>query len=120
MEQIPLRLFFRHDAPSVVPSGAVAACATYRDAVQLCWEQRKVRNMSKAMLAERAGLYASHVTSYLSKSCKAKHRNLPADGIAGFQLACNNTAITQWLAMQSQLTVAEEAIADRQAERAAA
>lgn len=107
MEQMQLKgLLCRHDAPSVVDPQLVAQCATYRDAVRLCWDKRKVRNMTKKLLAERAGLYPSHVTCYLSDD--KKQRNLPGDGIQGFEKACDNTAISQWVAMNAQLTPAEE------------
>lgn len=118
MEQQELRLYCRLDAPSVVPPERVARCASYREAVQLCWELRKVRNMTFALLAERAGLYPSHVSTYLRGN--KRQRDLPGSAIPAFQLACNNTAITQWHAMQAQLTVAEEMIAARAASLKAA
>lgn len=119
MEQLPLLLLCRLDAPSVVPTQAIKACATYREAVKLCWTHRRIRNMTCARLAEEAGLYAPHVTGYLNDFAR-NLRDLPAAKVPAFELACGNTAVSQWLAMQAQLTVAEEAIADRQAGRAAA
>lgn len=111
MEQIPLRLLCRLDAPSGVPPGHIDRIRSYREAVKFCWEQRRVRNMTKAQLAERAGLYASHVSGYLIDG--KRQRDLPGNGISGFQLACGNTAISQWLAHQAQLTVLEELQAER-------
>lgn len=114
MEQLQLPgLLCRLDAPSVVPPAMVAKCHTYRDAVRLCWSLRKVRNMTRRMLAERAGLYAPHVTCYLADD--DRKRSLPAEHIRSFELACDNTAITQWLAMHAQLTVLEEMQAARRA-----
>lgn len=107
MEQMQLRLLCRLDAPSVVPPHIVAQCKTYRDAVHLCWDLRRVRNMTQARLAEEAHLYPSHVSSYLSKTTKHP-RELPASSIRGFETACGNTAISQWLAMGARLTVVEE------------
>ena len=117
MEQIPLRLLCRLDAPSVVPPAAIKALATYRDAVRFCWAQRLRKKLTKRLLAEEAGLHPSHVTCYLADtSLKRKHqRDLPADKVASFELACNNTAISQWLALQSKLTVYEEIQAERNA-----
>lgn len=114
LEQLSLRLLCRIDAPSVVPPAAVASCKTYRDAVKLCWNLRRVRNMTQARLAEDAGLYAPHVTCYLHDG--KRERDLPAWAIRAFELACGNTAITQWLTAGAKLTVLEEI----QAERAAA
>lgn len=111
MEQMQLKLLCRLDAPSVVPASEVVRCKTYRDAVRLCWDLRKVRNMTKQMLAERAGLYAPHVTCYLKDGKRA--RDLPGEKVKAFQLACDNTAISQWHAMGSQLTVLEELQAGR-------
>lgn len=111
MQQISLPLLCRLDAPSVVPSRHIAELQSYRDAVRLCWELRRVRNMTQARLAEEAGLYPAHVTCYLRDG---KHqRDLPGGGVRGFQLACGNTAISQWLALQGQLTVLEEIQAAR-------
>lgn len=106
MEQLPLGLLCRLDAPSVVDPALIAACATYRDAVKLCWNKRKVVNMTKKLLAERAGLYASHVNCYLNDG--KRQRDLPAEHIRGFERACDNTAISQWIALHAQLTPVEE------------
>lgn len=118
MEQIPLRLLCRLDAPSVVPPSLIAQIRSYREAVRFCWANRRRTKMTKAMLAEEAGLYAPHVTCYLADpQQQRKHkRDLPGDDIERFQLVCGNTAISQWLALRAQLTVLEEL----QAERAAA
>lgn len=111
MEQLPLRLLCRIDAPSVVPPATVAECKSFREAVQLCWRLRRVRNMTQARLAEEAGLYAPHVTCYLHDGKRA--RDLPAWAIRGFETACGNTAITQWLNLGAKLTVLEEIQAER-------
>lgn len=118
MEQLPLRLFCRLDAPSVVPPSLIARITSYREAVRFCWASRRRQKMTKAMLAEEAGLYPPHVTCYLADPhLQRKHkRDLPGDDIERFQLVCGNTAISQWLAMRAKLTVLEEL----QAERAAA
>lgn len=108
MEQLPLRLLCRLDAPSVVPPDVIARLPDYRAAVRFCWENRHRPRLTKRALAEEAGLYASHVTCYLAAPLKRKHkRDLPGDAIAKFQTACGNTAISQWVALQGQLTVLE-------------
>lgn len=107
MEQLELRgLLCRIDGPSVVDPQLVAMCKTYREAVKLCWDKRKVKNMTQALLAERAGLYASHVSCYLRDG--KRQRDLPAEGIRGFEKACDNTAISQWFALNAKLTPVEE------------
>lgn len=107
MEQMQLPgLLCRLDAPSIVDPKLIAGCATYRDAVKLCWSMRKVKNLTKAQLAERAGLYAPHVTTYLTDS--KRQRDLPGWGVRGFEWACGNTAVTQWMNLGAKLAVVEE------------
>ena len=106
MEQLPLRLLCRLDAPSVVPPEAIAQCSTYRDAVKLCWNLRRVRAMTKRRLAEEAGLYAPHVTCYLADS--DRQRDLPGSAVRAFEAVCGNTAISQFFSLGAQLTVVEE------------
>lgn len=105
MEQLPLKLLCRLDAPSIVPPAAITACKTYRDAVKLCWQLRRVK-MTQAMLAESAGLYPPHVSCYLHDG--KRNRDLPGWGVRGMEWACGNTAISQWHSAQAQLTVVEE------------
>lgn len=61
MEQLPLRLFCRLDAPSVVPPDVIARITSYREAVRFCWTHRRRAKMTKRVLAEEAALYAPHV-----------------------------------------------------------
>lgn len=107
MEQLQLTgLLCRLDAPSIVDPALIAKCKTYRDAVKLCWEMRRVRNLTKARLAEEAGLYAPHVTCYLVDG--KRQRDLPASGIRGVEWTLGNTAISQWINLQAKLTPLEE------------
>lgn len=106
MEQQELRLLGRLDAPSVVPPHLINQCKTYRDAVKLCWALRRVKYMTQAQLAERAGLYAPHVSGYLHDG--KLQRDLPGEHVKAFQAECGNTAISQWHAMGASLTVVEE------------
>lgn len=101
-----LPLLCRLDAPSVVPPSVIARLTSYREAVQLCWALRRVRNMSRQRLAEEAGLYAPHVTWYLNDG--KRRCDLPGGAIKLFQWSCGNTAISQYIALQGQLTVLEE------------
>lgn len=114
MEQMRLTgLLCRLDAPAVVDPKLVAACKTYREAVRLCWEKRRVKNLTKAALAERTGLYASHITCYL-EDVKTK-RDLPGWAVRAFEWECGNTAISQWFNVGAKLTVLEEMTLLRQA-----
>jgi hypothetical protein len=107
MEQLQLTgLLCRLDAPSVVDPRLINACKSYRDAVKLCWDKRRVRNMTRAQLASEAGLYAPHVTTYLNDS--KRQRDLPGWAIRGFEWTCGNTAISQWINGNARLTVVEE------------
>lgn len=113
MEQLPLRLLCRLDAPSVVPPQAIAGCKTYRDAVKLCWRLRPMLSITKSFLAKEAGLYAPHVTCYIEDG--KRQRDLPGWAVRGFERVCHNTAITQWHNSQAKLTCLEEMQAMREA-----
>jgi hypothetical protein len=106
MQQTELRLLSRINAPGVVPPNLIAHCKTYREAVQLCWQLR-VRDITRVQLAEEAGLYAPHVTSYLNDSARLP-RDLPGYAVRGFETACGNAAISQWHASNAKLTLLEE------------
>lgn len=110
-QQAQLPLLARLDGPSVVPSYYIRHCDTYRDAVRLCWALRRIKGMTKRMLAAEAGLYHPHVSDYLSDD--ETKRELPAKYIKAFEAVCGNSAISQWLAAQSKLTVLEEMQAER-------
>lgn len=107
MEQMNIPgLLGRLDAPSVVHPSLIAQCTTYRDAVKLCWQLRRVKKMTKRVLAMEAGLYAPHVTCYIEDG-KTK-RDLPGSAVKLFESVCGNTAISQWHAANSKLTTLEE------------
>lgn len=106
MDQLHLPLLCRLDAPSVVPPSLIASCKSYRAVVKLCWELRRIKNMTRSRLAEEAGLYPPHVSCYLNDNDRS--RDLPGSHVRGFEWACGNTAISQWHAMNAQLTCLEE------------
>jgi hypothetical protein len=106
MEQTSLPLLCRLDAPSVVSPKLIAGCKTYRDAVRLCWDLRRVRNMTRRRLAEEAGLYQPHVSCYLNDN--ERSRDLPGSAVKAFEWVCGNTAISQWHATNARLTCLEE------------
>jgi hypothetical protein len=89
--------------PRLLEAQVIAAIATYRDAVRLCWMMRRRRSMTQRQLAEETGSYASHTTDYLSAD--ESRRDLPAARINAFEIACGNRAITQWLAREAGVPV---------------
>lgn len=116
MPQRELPLLARLDGPSVVHPEMVAHCKTYRDAVRMAWQMRRVRNMTQRQLACEAGLRPQLVTDYLNQDDHPTRRDLPGQLIAAFESVVGNTCVSQWIAAQSHLTVLEE----MQAARAAA
>ena len=115
MSQLDLPLLGRLDGASTVPHQIVAEASTYRQAVRLAWQLRRVKGMTQQGLAAEAGLYASHVSDYLNRDDKTTRRSLPAEHIAQFEATVGNTMVTQWLAAQAHLTVLEEIQATRAA-----
>jgi hypothetical protein len=111
--QLTLPMLTLYEGPRLVGHDAIAAATSYRDAVRQCWDQRTRKNLPKTLLACEAGLYASHVTDYLSSN--DTRRELPAKHIAAFEVSCGNRAISQWLAAQAHLTILETFIQQRQA-----
>ena len=109
MEQLRLPMLTVYDGPRLIDAEIVDACATYREVVCVCWDLRTRRALTKRALAEEVdGLYPSHLSDYLSKL--AGKRELPAKHINGFERACGNRAITQWLTRRAQLTILEQFI----------
>lgn len=109
--QLNLPMLMHYDGPRLISQEVLAGVRTYREAVRLCWELRTRRNMTRRALAEESGLYASHVSDYLSED--ETRRDLPAKHVPAFEVACGNRAITQWLAMQAHLTILEQFIEER-------
>lgn len=111
MQQLQLPLIGRIDAPSVVPAAAIARIATYREAVRAGWMNRRVTGMTRATLAAMTGMRPSHISDYLCAeemdSRGRERRDMPAKYIPEFDAAVGNTIVSQWIAMQSKLTVLE-------------
>jgi hypothetical protein len=112
-QQLTLPMLTVYVGPRLVDADLVIACRTYREAVRACWDLRTRRNITKRLLAEAAGLYASHLSDYLNVDDDTK-RELPARHINAFEIECGNRFITQWLARQANLTILEQFI-DRRA-----
>lgn len=112
-----IKLHERIEGPAVVPVAYIKGIPSYRDAVRFGWENRQVKNMTQATLAEKTGMRPSHLADYLAASeadekGKAR-RDMPAKYIPAFERAVGNTFASQWLAMQAQLTILEAMIADQ-------
>lgn len=101
------------EAPRAVPTAAVLACKTYREAVRACWMRRRVHYMTQRQLAIYAGLRPQLISDYLNADDAPQRRDLPAECIAAFETVCGNTLVSQWVAAQSKLTVLEEMQATR-------
>lgn len=113
MTQLGLQFLTHYDGPGLVDSKAVSSCQTYRQAVRTCWIMRKRTHMTRRQLAEETGCYPSHITDYLSDD--DKRRELPAKHIDGFEIACGNRLITQWLTDRAHLTILETLVQQRAA-----
>ena len=109
--QLNLPMLTVYDGPRLVDPSIVEAINTYREAVRTCWDLRTRTNLTKRQLAMEAGLYASHVSDYLSED--TSKRELPARGIAEFEVACGNRVITQYQAARSHVTLLEQFIPQR-------
>jgi hypothetical protein len=108
LDQREFPLLGRLDAPSAVPNQWIRHAKSYRQAVRLAWQLRRVERMTMQQLATEAGLYPQHVSDYLSADDKPSRRDLPADKVAQFEGVVGNTLVSQWIAAQSRLTVLEE------------
>lgn len=113
--QRELPLLARLDGPSTVHPDMVSHCKTYRESVRMCWQMRRVRNMTQRQLACEAGLRPQLVTDYLNQDDHPTRRDLPGQLIAAFESVVGNTCVSQWIAAQSRLTVLEEMQAVRSA-----
>lgn len=111
--QKELALLGRLDAPSVAPMALVAMARTYRDAVRLAWQNRRVHFATQRQLAAETGIPPQHVSDYLHHDDAPTRRDLPGHRIPPFEGFVGNTIVSQWLAMQAQLTVLEELQAGR-------
>jgi hypothetical protein len=108
LDQREFPLLGRLDAPSAVPNQWIRHAKSYRQAVRLAWQLRRVQRMTNQQLATEAGLYPQHVSDYLADDDKPSRRDLPADKVAAFEGVVGNTLVSQWLASKSRLTVLEE------------
>ena len=103
--QLMLPMLTRIDGPSMVKPDDIAHLASYRAVVRWAWANRKRRNMTLRLLAEELGSYPSHITDYVNGDDAPSRKSLPAEKLAAFDFAVGNTAVSQWLAMRSNLPV---------------
>lgn len=113
MEQAELPLMGRLDGPSIAPTRLVGLAKTYRQAVRLSWQMRRVKKSTLRHLAAEAEMPPQHASDYVNPDDKPTRRSLPAERIAAFETFVGNTLVSQWLAAQSKLTVLEEMQAER-------
>jgi hypothetical protein len=106
------------DAPRVsmrfLPREAIAACATFRDAVLLGWKHRARSGMTQRTLAELLDVKPSHMSNMLNREAVDRHgkprQDLPARLVADFERVVGNRAVSQWLTRMAMLTLMEEVI----------
>jgi len=114
-----MTLLERLDGPSVAPISHILRLPTFRAAVVTAWKHRKFLNMTKTSLCERTGMRPSHVTEYLADhefDEKGRElREMPAKYLPKFEEAIGNSFASQWLAVQSKLTILESQIAEQKA-----
>jgi hypothetical protein len=101
-------LLGRLDGPSVVPAEFIRKCRTYRQVVGLCWALRRPGIQTFRQLAAEAVLVPQHVTDYFALDDLPRRRDLPGEKVREVEAVLGNTAISQWHAMGSRLTVLEE------------
>ena len=110
-QQLPLPMITHYSGPKLVSHAVVSNIRTFREAVRTCYGLRTRKHLTLRVLAEEAGLYASHVSDYLSGS--SDKRELPAKYINEFEISCGNRVISQWMAAQAQLTILEQFIGEQ-------
>ena len=111
--EIPL--LARMGAPDVVPVEIVRTAKSYRQAVRLCWQLRRLKRLTFRQLASETGVPFQHVGDYFNEDDRRDRRDLPGDAVHAVESVLGNTAISQWHAQQAQLTVLEEMQATRRA-----
>ena len=113
--QLEFPLLTRMDGPAIVPSTHMRIAKTYREAVRLCWQLRRVKGLTYRQLAAECELTHQHVGDYFNADDKPKRRSLPGDAVAAVEAVLGNTAISQWHARNARFTVLEELQAGRMA-----
>lgn len=105
---------FTPSSARFLPKEAIAACASFRDAVCLAWEHRAIRGMTQRTLAEHLEIKGSHMSNMLNREPVDRHgkprQDLPARYIADFEREVGNRALSQWLMRLARLTLMEEVI----------
>lgn len=100
--------------PRFLPDEDIKNCKTFRDAVRLSWENRRVKGMTQKRLTELLGAYSSHVTDYLHTDDKPSRRDLPSKHLGKWACVTGNWGVHQWLEWDAQQKLIEE-LNDRQA-----
>lgn len=95
------------EGPAIVPAEIMRTARSYREAVRLCWQLRRVRSLTFRQLAAEAGLVHQHVGDYFNADDKRHRRDLPGGAVLVVESVLGNTAISQWHAMGAQFTVLE-------------
>ena len=113
MDILEFPLLGRLDGPSVASEHWVRSAKTYREAVRLAWELRRIKGAKPADMAAAKRFCRQHVGDWLNPDDKPRRRSLPGDCITAFESYVGNTLVSQWLARNSKLTVLEEITATK-------
>jgi hypothetical protein len=100
-------LFARMEGPAIVPAELMRLATTYRQAVRLCWNLRRLRKLTYRGLAAECGLIHQHVGDYFNPDDKPGRRDLPGEAVKSVEAFLGNTAISQWHAAHASFTVLE-------------
>ncbi|AHG63163.1 hypothetical protein [Advenella mimigardefordensis] len=115
MKQYELPLIGPVNPPTFASEAEMSLCKSYRDAVRLSWQLKARKKMTKALAAEHAGLYPSHVSDYLHIDDNPRRRDLPMDKVRDWCLVVGNWVVLQYITRDAQLNIMEEMIAQRAA-----
>jgi hypothetical protein len=101
-------LLARLDGPAIVPVEILRTARTYRQACRLLWALRRCRGFTFRQLAAEIGVPYQHVGDYFNPDDLPHRRDLPGDAVLMAEAVLGNSAVSQWHAMGSQLTVLEQ------------
>lgn len=100
-------LIARMEGPAIVPPEIMRLATTYREAVRLCWQLKRLKKLTYRGLAAECGLIYQHVGDYFNPDDKPFRRDLPGDSVRAVEAVLGNTAISQWHAKNAKFTVLE-------------
>lgn len=116
-QQREFQFFGLMEPPMAVPTQVIAFIKSYRQACRVALRLARVKRTLRT-LSEMGGFTYQHVSDWFNKDDARTRRSMPAECVARFEVIVGNTVVSQWLAAQAGLTVAEEMQANIVAARA--